>query len=66
MLSYDYLAPRAELEEWATEATEIWLRLAGPSPAAPSLLLGEGGAIAVDQWIRLLDERDERPLTIVE
>jgi hypothetical protein len=66
MLSYDYLAPRAELEEWATEATEIWLRLAGPRPAAPSLLLGEGGAIAVDQWIRLLDQRDERPLTIVE
>jgi hypothetical protein len=64
--AYDYVAPRAAREEKATEATEIWLGLGGPAPALPRLLIGEGRRIQVDEWIRLLETRDERPLAIVE
>ena len=30
---YDYVAPRSELEQKATEATELWLGLGGPDRA---------------------------------
>ncbi len=63
---YDYLAPRSELEEKATEATERWIGFGGPAEARPRLLLTEGSRIDVDAWLRLLTARDERPLAIVE
>jgi hypothetical protein len=64
---YNYLAPRSELEEKATEATEIWLRLGGRlGQARPHLLIGDNRQINVDDWLRLLAVRDQRPLAIVE
>ncbi len=63
---YDYLAPRSELEEKATEATERWLGLFGPNESRPHLLIAENRRIDVDVWLRLLMARDERPLAIVE
>ena len=62
---YDYVAPRSELESKATEATEIWLGFRGPEQAIRRLLITDDG-IDVDEWLRLLAERDERPLAIVE
>ena len=64
---YNYLAPRLELEERATRATEIWLRLGGGlNQAVPHLLIGDNQQINVDDWLRLLAGRDQRPLVIVE
>ena len=62
---YDYVGPRSELEDKATEATEIWLGFGGPEQAIRRLLITEDG-IDVEEWLRLLGERDERPLAIVE
>jgi hypothetical protein len=63
---YDFLAPRSALEEKATEATERWLGLGGPNQARPYLLLAANSEIDVYEWLRLLAERDNRPLAIVE
>ena len=64
---YDYLAPRADLEAKATEATEAWLvGSPGPEAARPHLLIGANRRLDVFEWIRLLAVRDERPLAIVE
>ena len=63
---YDYLAPRSELTRKATEATERWLGLGGPDRAGPHLLMAENGEFAIDEWLRLLAERDQTPLVIVE
>ena len=63
---YDYLAPRSELTRKATEATERWLGLGGPDRAGPHLLMAENGEFAIDEWLRLLAERDQTPLAIVE
>ena len=64
---YNYLAPRSELEERATRATEIWLRLGGGlGQAVPHLLIGDNRQINVGDWLRLLAGRDQRPLVIVE
>jgi hypothetical protein len=63
---YDYLAARPELEEKANQAMEIWFGLAGTDSAAPHLLIGANRAIDVDEWLRLLAVRDERPLAIIE
>ena len=64
---YNYLAPRLELEERDTRATEIWLRLGGGlNQAVPHLLIGDNRQINVDDWLRLLAGRDQRPLVIVE
>ena len=63
---YDYLAPRPELERMATEATEIWLGLPGDRPGMPPMLIAEDRVIDADAWLRLLEERDLRPLAIVE
>ncbi len=62
---YDYVGPRSELEDKATEATEIWLALGGPERANRRLLITEDG-IDVDEWLRLLAMQDQRPLAIVE
>ncbi len=63
---YDYVAPRSELEEKATEATERWLRFGGPDQAGPHLLIAANREIDVYAWLRLLAERDQRPLAIIE
>jgi hypothetical protein len=63
---YAYTAPRSELESKATEATEIWLGLAGSDLAQPRLLIAENRMIDVEAWLRLLAQRDQRPLAIVE
>ena len=63
---YDFVAPRSEREEKAGEATERWLGLGGPDQAMPHLLIGENSRINVDEWLRLLAERDQRPLAIIE
>jgi predicted CXXCH cytochrome family protein len=65
-LAYDYLAPDSEREDGAGRATEIWLASASSRPAEPALLLTQGGAPDVAEWLRLLAARDERPLAIVE
>ncbi len=64
--AYDYVAPRSELEAKAGEATEIWMGFGGPERARPRLLIGEDRRIDVDAWLRLLADRDYRPLSIVE
>jgi hypothetical protein len=64
--AYDYLASAPEREDSARKATEIWLASASANAPAPALLLAEGGLPDVERWIRLLSERDERPLAIVE
>ena len=63
---YDYVAPRSGLEEKATEATERWIGFGRPAQARPQLLIGENSQIDVYQWLRLLAERDQRPLAIIE
>jgi hypothetical protein len=63
---YNYMASRSELEDKATEATEIWLRLGGSDRAMPHLLIADNKQINVDDWLRLLAVRDQRPLAIVE
>ncbi len=63
---YDFLAPRSELEEKATEATERWLGFGGPDQARPHLLIAANSEIDVYEWLRLLAERDLRPLAIIE
>jgi hypothetical protein len=63
---YDYLAARPELESRASEAIEHWARLDGADSTMPRTLIREGREIDVDEWVRLLGRRNERPLTIVE
>ena len=63
---YDYVAPRSELEEKATEATERWLGFGGPDQARPHLLIAANSEIDVYEWLRLLADRDQRPLAIIE
>jgi len=63
---YDYVAPRSELEERATEATEYWIGFGGPDQARPHLLIAANSEIDVYEWLRLLAERDQRPLAIIE
>jgi len=63
---YDYLAPGPEREDAARRATELWLEAASSRAAVPTLLLAEAGMPDVAGWVRLLAERDERPLAIVE
>ena len=57
---------RSELEEKATEATERWLGFGGPDQARPHLLIAANSEIDVYEWLRLLAERDQRPLAIIE
>jgi hypothetical protein len=63
---YDYVAPRPMLETKATEATGRWLGLGGPTQARPHLLIAVNREIDVYQWLRLLAQRDLRPLAIIE
>jgi len=63
---YDYVAPRSELEEKATQATELWLGFGGPEQARPHLLIAVNSEIDVYEWLRLLADRDQRPLAIIE
>jgi len=63
---YDFLAPRARLEAKATEATELWMGMSSQEPAVPRLLIRENRDLDVDEWLRLLAQRNPRPLTIVE
>ena len=63
---YDYIASRSEREGKATEALERWLGVGGPERVGAHLLIDEDARIDIDVWLRLLAERDQRPLTIIE
>ena len=63
---YDYIASPSEREEKATEALARWRRAGGPERAGAHLLMDEDAEIYIDVWLRLLAERDHRPLTIRE
>ena len=63
---YDYIASPSEREAKADEAIQRWLRTGGPDRTGAHLLIDEDGRIRIDVWARLLAERDQRPLTIIE
>lgn len=63
---YDYVASQAEREETAREALRRWTQAGGPLNTGAHLLIHENAVIDYDQWNRLLAERDQRPLTIIE
>jgi len=63
---YDYIASGTDREQKSIEAMERWLRAGGAFRASAELLIGEGSTVYVDVWRRLLSERDERPLAIIE
>ena len=55
-----------KLEDKATEATERWLGFGGLDQARPHLLIAANSEIDVYEWLRLLAERNQRPLAIIE
>ena len=63
---YDYIASTPEREGKANEALERWLVAGGPERFGAHLLIDEDARIYIDVWARLLAERDQRPLTIIE
>ena len=65
---YDYVAPRSEREAKVAQAVELWRRFwrGGTEGAEARLLIDEDARIDSDQWLRLLGERDQTPLEIVE
>ncbi len=63
---YDYIASPSEREEKAREALRRWIQAGGPGRAGANLLISEDGAIDFAEWDRLLSQRDQRPLTIIE
>ncbi len=65
-LEYDYIASLPEREQKATEAMERWLEAGGPQRVGAHLLIDEDSRIDIEVWVRLLAERDQRPLTIIE
>ena len=63
---YDFIAPLSEREEKTSEALERWLRAGGPQRAGAHLLIDEEAWIDFEEWSRLLAERDQTPVTIIE
>jgi hypothetical protein len=63
---FDYLASRSELEESARECLVRWSGTGGPGMSGAHLLIGDDGTIDLDMWLRLLAQRDQRPVTIIE
>jgi hypothetical protein len=63
---YDYVDAPASLASKADEAVERWRRQQRSASDRPQLLIDAGRNLRLDVWLRLLDERDERPLTIRE
>ena len=63
---YDFIASASEREEKANEAVERWLQAGRPERVGARLLIDEDARIDIDVWLRLLAERDQRPLTIIE
>ena len=63
---YDYIASPLEREEKANEALERWLVAGGPERVGAHLLIDEDARIHIDVWVRLLAQRDQRPLTIIK
>lgn len=63
---YDFLAPLSEREEKTNEALERWLRAGGPQRSGAHLLIDEEAWIDFEEWSRLLAERDQTPVTIIE
>ncbi len=64
--AYDYTAAPAVHEEKAAEVMALWRRSGGAGMAAARLLIGPDGDVNVAVWLRLLAERDHRPVMIVE
>ncbi len=65
-LEFDYIASLSEREEKANEAVERWLAVGGAQRVGAHLLIDEDARIDIEVWVRLLAERDQRPLTIIE
>jgi hypothetical protein len=63
---YDHVASPSELGSKADEALGRWMGVGGPRATGSRLLIGANGEIDASAWRRLLDERNERPLTIRE
>ena len=63
---YDYIASFSEREEKAIEALERWLQAGRPERVGAHLLIDEDARIDIEVWARLLAERDQRPLSIIE
>ena len=64
---YDFLAPPSEREEKTNEALERWLGAGGgPQRTGAHLLIDEEAWIDFEEWSRLLAERDQTPVTIIE
>ncbi|MSR21839.1 MAG: hypothetical protein EXR91_12850 [Gemmatimonadetes bacterium] len=63
---YDYVAPPPVRKARADEALARWRRAGGPREVGRRLLIGDDGAIDLTALLRLLAERDQRPLTIIE
>ena len=64
--AYDYVASPTEREEKATQALQRWIRAGGADEGGAHLLISEGANVNMDAWARLLAQRDERPLKIIE
>jgi hypothetical protein len=64
--AYDYVASPPELGRKADEALRRWVGFGGPRVTGARLLIGADGQIDLDEWRRLLGERNETPLTIKE
>ncbi len=65
---FDYVAPQQEVAEKMLEAIAVWQRAAGGAPdrSGPEILQDERGRVDQRRLQRLLAQRDQRPLRIIE
>lgn len=64
--AYDYTAAPEIHEQRAAEVMARWRGNGGGERAAAHLLIDANGAVNVLAWLRLLSDRDQRPVIIVE
>ena len=65
-LEYDYIASPSEREEKAAEVMQRWLGAGGPQRVGAHLLIDGDARIDLEVWVRLLAERDQTPLRLIE
>ena len=65
-LEYDYIASLSEREEKAAEVMQRWLGAGGPQRVGAHLLIDGDARIDLEVWVRLLAERDQTPLMMIE
>ena len=63
---YDFLGSPPERMKKSTEAIGRWRGMGGPDRAGAHLLMDSRAEINVDAWLRILAERDLRPVVIRE